>query len=115
MTVLSHRSIIALVLGMLLVNFVLRYSSLAALSRVQLPRPLMRWLSYVPIAVMGALLATEVLIPAVEGSAHVPVYLNPGLYGLTVAMLAFRFTKSFMGGTIVGIVVFALVRLLVRA
>jgi branched-subunit amino acid transport protein len=70
----------------------------------------MRWLSYIPVAVMGALLATETLIPALGDTPHTPLWLNPGLYGAAAAMLAFRLSKSFIGSTIAGVIVFALLR-----
>jgi branched-subunit amino acid transport protein len=82
----------------------------------------MRWLSYVPVAVMGALLATETLIPALEAAngvgdgrtpPFVPLYLSPGIYGALAAMLAYRFSKSFIGSTVAGVFVYALIQWLV--
>lgn len=125
-----------LIAGMTILNFALRFVPLAVLSRLSIPRPLMRWLSYMPIAVMGALLASEVLIPAFdtfiyelqtyrealpdagyEGTSPelLPLLLLPlpGLIGAAAAMLAYRYTKSFIGGTLAGVAVFALLQLLV--
>jgi branched-subunit amino acid transport protein len=125
-TALSRETILALILGMAAVNFALRFVPLAALSRLRLPDWLMRWLSYIPAAVMGALMATEVLIPAVEQAQlqipaadaaltltsvpAVPLWANPGIYGALAAGIAFRLSKSFMGSTLAGIIVYALLR-----
>ncbi|MCL2680274.1 MAG: AzlD domain-containing protein [Coriobacteriia bacterium] len=124
MELTSSAAIWGLIFGMCLLNFGLRFLPLAVLTRLAIPRPLMRWLSYMPIAVMGALVATEVMIPALNAAfavetsetqnlATTALYLNPGIYGALSAMLTYYFTKSFIGGTLAGVVVFALVQLLI--
>jgi len=126
MDLISHNAIWWLIVGMLVLNFVLRFVPLAVLSRLSIPQPIMRWLSYMPVAVMGALVATEIMIPALdaafmadagaEGSAaFLPLWLSPGIYGALAAMLTYHFTKSFIGGTLAGVAVFALIQLLIGA
>ena len=69
--------IVAVIVGMAVINFGLRFVPLAVLSRVSFPRPVMRWLSFVPISVMGALVATEVVgVEGVSGS----LLTSPPLY-----------------------------------
>ena len=93
-------TIIAVIVGMALANYSLRFIPLATFSRIELPRPIMRWLEYIPVSVMGALFAKEVLLPS---AAYSTPLASPGVYGALAAMLAFRFTKSFLGGTLAGI------------
>lgn len=56
-------SIFLIILGSALVTFIPRVLPIAILSRVELPEWAMRWLSYVPIAVMAALVGQELLMP----------------------------------------------------
>ena len=107
---LDQNLILTVIVGMALANYCLRFVPMAALSRITLPEPIMRWLSYVPISVMGALFAKEVLLPALDATDTFPVYLNPGIYGALCAMLTFRLTKSFMGSALAGVGFFLLAR-----
>jgi len=116
MTILAQNVILITIIGMTALNFALRYTPLVALSRIQLPEVVTRWLSFVPISVMGALFATQILLPAWEqtsGKQSITLYFNPGIFGALAAMLMFKLTKSFIGGTVAGVVVFVLVRWLV--
>jgi len=119
MTIIAQNAIVLTIVGMCLLNFLLRFAPLVALTRITLPVFVTRWLSFIPISVMGALFATQILLPAWEqhsGSAQVapiPLYLNPGIFGGLAAMLAFKLSKSFIGGTIAGVAVFVLMRWLV--
>lgn len=95
--------------GMAIINLALRLTPLALLAERTLPRPVTRWLSFIPIAVMGALVATEVLSP--RGQFQPPLT-NPGLYAAALTMLVFRFTRSFLGATLAGMVSFVAIRAL---
>lgn len=98
--------IAVLIVAMAVINFALRFTPMAVLSRLQLPRPLMRWLSFIPISVMGALVATEVLRP---GNEWQPVFANAGLYAAAITMLTFRISRSFLGATLAGMVSFVII------
>jgi branched-subunit amino acid transport protein len=102
--------VIAVIVGMAVVNFALRFTPLALLSRVRLPAPVLRWLSFVPISVMGALVANEVLRP--NGSWQAPLT-NASLYAAVLTMLVFRFTRSFLGATIAGMASFVVLTALI--
>lgn len=54
---------VALVIGMALVTFAVRYPVLLLVSRIPLPEALFRALRYVPPAVLAAIIAPAVLIP----------------------------------------------------
>ena len=122
---LSSATIYVLIFGAFAANFALRFAPLAVMSRLNIPRPVMRWLSYMPVAVMGALVTVEVLIPALNAAffadvvhadaamevpaEHVPLYLNPGIFGALTSAAVFYYTRSFIGATVTGIAVFALI------
>jgi len=103
----SQTTILVVIVGMAVMNFVIRFVPIAVLSRFELPRPILRWLSFVPIAVMGALVATEVLRPGGEAQ---PPLTNPGLYAAILTALVFRYTRSFLGATLAGMASFVALR-----
>lgn len=100
-------AIVAVIVGMALTNFAIRFVPIAVLSRFELPRPLLRWLSFVPVSVMGALVASEVLRP---GGHWSPPLANPGVPAAALTALVFHFTRSFLGATMSGILAFVLLR-----
>lgn len=102
---LSRGAIVGVIVGMCLVNFAIRGLPMAILSRFDLPRPFRRWLSFVPISVMGALVASEVLVR--DGRVEASLT-DPAVIASAVTMLAFRFTRSFLGAAITGMAVFVL-------
>ncbi len=109
-TDITQAAIWAVIVGMALLNFVIRFVPIAVVSRMQLPAPVMRWLSFVPVSVMGALVATEVLRPG--GTWGNPLS-EPSLYAAIITGLVFRSTRSFLGATVAGMASFvALQRLL---
>lgn len=99
----------ALIAGMALSNFLQRFLPMAVFSRMEMPKPFLRWLSFVPIAVMGSLVATQVLRP---GDVWQPPLTNPGMYAAVLTAVAFRFSRSFLGATLIGIVSFVALRAL---
>jgi len=95
----SQATILAVIVGMAVANFAIRFTPVAVLSRMRLPKPVLRWLSFIPVSVMGALVASEVLRP---GGEWQPPLQNPGLYAAILTALVFRFTRSFLGATVSG-------------
>lgn len=84
---------LGLVLACALVTAVPRVLPLVALSRVQLPGWLLGWLRYVPVAVLSALLAIELLsagragLPAIA-AAFAVAFLTRSLFGAACAGVA---------------------------
>lgn len=97
------------ILGMGAANLALRLLPIAALSRLRLPAPLERWLSYVPASVMAAIVTTEVLRPAGQWQ---PVFANPYLLAALPTALVYRLTKSLFGATVAGALAFLAFRYL---
>jgi len=73
---------------------------------------MLRWLSFVPVSVMGALVATEVLRP---GGEWQPPLHNPGLYAATLTAIAFKLSGSFLGATVTGMVAYVALRTVMGA
>jgi len=86
---------LALVLACAAVTAVPRVLPLVALSRLALPRWLLEWLRYVPVAVLSALLAIELLS---SGRAGLPV--------IAAAFAVAFLTRSLLGTAVAGVAVF---------
>lgn len=97
----------AVIVGMAIANFAVRFVPIAVISRVNLPKPVMRWLSFIPIAVMGALVAGTVVRP--QGSLVTP-WQNPWLLASAITALAYYKTRSFLGATVLGMFAFVVLR-----
>lgn len=98
-----------IILGAALVTFIPRVLPLMLLSRITIPGWGMRWLSYVPIAVMAALVAQELFVTDGKFSAlSTNVELIAALPAFWVAVK----TRSLLGTVVVGILSLMLLRLL---
>ncbi len=93
-----------------LVTVIPRVAPLALLSRATLPVWLTRWLEYVPIAVLAALLAQEVAFA--NGHLALPPE-NLALIAIVPALLVALRSRSLIATVGVGVVAMALVRWLV--
>ena len=99
----------AVIAGMGVVNFLLRYVPIAWLSRLKLPRPIERWLSFIPVSAMSALVVGEVLRP--DGTWLPPLH-NPYLFAAVPTAVIYYKWRSFLGTTVAGIVFFLVFRAL---
>jgi branched-subunit amino acid transport protein len=86
---------LALVLACAAVTAIPRVLPLVALSRVQLPAWLLDWLRYVPVAVLSALLAIELLAGG-----------RAGLPAIAAAFAVAFLTRSLLGTAVAGVAVF---------
>ena len=101
-------AILALFAGMALVTYLPRMLPLAVLSRFQLPPLLLRWLGFVPVAVLSALLAKELLV---QNGALAFSITNPFLLAAVPTFVVAVWSRSLMGTVLTGIVAVALLRL----
>lgn len=99
--------VLATIVGSCLVTVVPRVLPLALLSRVALPGWAIRWLSYVPIAVLAALLAQSVARP--DGQLSLSPH-NLDLLAAVPALLVAARTRSLLGTVVTGVVAMALLR-----
>ncbi|WNS45449.1 AzlD domain-containing protein [Paenibacillus sp. MMS20-IR301] len=98
-----------IILGAALVTFIPRVLPLMLLSRITIPEWGMRWLSYVPIAVMAALVAQELFVT--DGKFAV-LSTNVELIAALPAFWVAVKTRSLLGTVVVGILALMLLRLL---
>jgi branched-subunit amino acid transport protein len=95
---------------MSLVTFLPRVLPVLVLSKRSLPAPLARWLSYIPAAVLAALLGPALLVPV--GNIELGFSANPGFWvSLPVFIVAF-ITRSLFATVLIGMGLMALWRLL---
>jgi len=104
---MSDSFIWTVVIGMAIANFAVRFIPMTAVSRMSLPRPVMRWLSYIPIAVMGAIIADEILTP---GGEYIVPWDNPYLIASIPTALVYLKTRSFLGAVVVGMATYIALR-----
>ena len=112
MNSVPQSTIWTVIVGMALLNYAVRFPPVAIVSRMDLPKPVMRWLSFIPIAVMGALVASEVLRPAGRWSAPLT---SPSLYAAVVTGIVFKLTRSFLGATVAGMASFVVLQRILPA
>jgi len=101
--------VLAAIVGSGLVTVIPRVIPLALLSRTTLPGWAIRWLGYVPIAVLAALLAQSVARP--DGHLALPPD-NLALLAAIPALLVAARTRSLLGTVVTGVVAMALLRAL---
>jgi branched chain amino acid efflux pump len=101
-----------LIIGMAIINFAERFVPMSLVSRLDLPRPVLRWLSYVPIAVMGSLFATQVLMPKGQ---FLPPWSSPWVWAALLTGAVYYKTRSFLGATVAGMAGFVVLSRLLGA
>jgi len=100
----SDAYIWGVVIGMALANFAVRFIPIAVISRM-----VMRWLTYIPASVMGALVAGEIFRP---GGAWVPPLTSPYFWAALPTAFVYWRTRSFLGATLIGMLAFVALRAL---
>lgn len=94
--------ILSLVLACALVTAVPRVLPLVLLSRFELPAWLLDWLRYVPVAVLAALTAIEVLLP---GGKTLALH-APSLAGVAAAFAVAGGTRSLLATVATGVAIY---------
>ncbi len=101
---MDEKIVFLTIVGMTLVTYIPRVAPVLALASRTLPEPLVRWLSFVPTAVLSAMLFPSLLLN--DGSFD----FSPSNYFLWAAIpafiLAFR-AKSFFGTVALGMALVA--------
>ncbi|UQZ36603.1 branched-chain amino acid ABC transporter [Paenibacillus sp. PK3_47] len=101
--------IFLIIVGAALVTFIPRVVPLMLLSRITIPEWGMRWLNYVPVAVMSALIAQELFI---EDGRFQTLSANVELIAAVPTFWIAVKTRSLLGTVITGILSLMLLRLL---
>ncbi|MDZ4655569.1 MAG: AzlD domain-containing protein [Coriobacteriia bacterium] len=97
------------VIGMGLANYAVRLVPMALLARLELPKTVQRWLSFIPVSVMAALLVGEVLRP---GGHWLPPLQNPYLFAALPTAFVYYKWRNFLGTTVVGVLFYLAFRTL---
>jgi branched-subunit amino acid transport protein len=101
-------AILIIIIGCAFVTFVPRVLPLMILSQMELPKWLIRWLKNVPVAVMAALLAQELLLSDNQFSI-----VDNGLKILAAipAFIIAILTKSLLGTVMAGVIFMMILRM----
>jgi branched-subunit amino acid transport protein len=102
-----------LIAGMAAVTFLIRYPMLALIGRVNLPKPVVDALGYVPPAVLAAIVAPALLMP--NGTTIVFGLTNRGLLAGVVAGLTMWRSKNLILTIVLGMAVYLLLPLALHA
>lgn len=100
---MNASTIWAVIVGMGVINFLIRFPSLAVLSRTELPAWAKRWLSFIPVSAMATLVVGGVVRP--DGLWLDPLA-NPYLWASLATGVVYWRLRSFLGATIVGVACF---------
>ncbi|GGH18561.1 AzlD domain-containing protein [Paenibacillus segetis] len=100
--------ILLIIIGASIVTLIPRVVPLMVLSRINIPDWALRWLSYVPVAVMAALVGEELLL--VDGRFS-PFQNHIELIAAAPTFLTAILTRSLLGTVLVGIVSVMLLRM----
>lgn len=93
--------VLAVVAGMALVTYLPRVLPMTVLSRLALPEWFRRWLSYVPVAVLSALLAPALILP---GGRWQPGWSNPALLAAVPTFVVAYRTRGLFTTVLTGLV-----------
>lgn len=104
-----ERDFIWMLLGVSLVTLVPRVLPMMLVSRFELPQWLLKFLQYVPIAVMTALLAQSVLV---KDETWIPLFDNLNLIVLIPTLIAAIWTRSLLVTVLVGVFAMWLLQIL---
>ncbi|MCC6612648.1 MAG: AzlD domain-containing protein [Anaerolineae bacterium] len=105
---MSERELL-LIVGMMAVTFGVRYPVLALVGRLQLPRPVIRALRYVPVAVLTAIIVPELVLHGGTWNVRLDnAYLVAGIVSI---LISWR-TKNLLLTIVIGMGVFLVWRAL---
>lgn len=102
--------VLLIILGSALVTFIPRVAPLMILSRFELPEWGMRWLNYVPISVMAALIGQEILMNDGKISS---LFNNVELYAAIPTFWIAIKTRSLLGTVLAGIISVMILRMFI--
>lgn len=106
---MDQQTIFLTLLGMMAVTYIPRAMPVLALARRALPESVIRWLGFIPAAVLSAMLVPS-LIAGKEGLDFSPA--NIFLWAAVPTVLVCWKTRSFVGAIVTGMGCVALGRLL---
>jgi branched-subunit amino acid transport protein len=103
------KDITLLIFLMALVTYIPRVVPILLLSKRELPAAVTIWLSYVPVAVLAALLAPALLAPG--GIINFELETNPAFWVAIPVFAVAHLTKNLFATVLTGMILIALLRL----
>ena len=106
---MDQQTIFLTILGMMAVTYIPRALPVLALARRTLPEPVIRWLGFIPVAVLSAMLLPSLVAPEKILDFS---FQNIFLWAAFPTFLVCWKTKSFVGAVVTGMGCVALGRLI---
>ena len=100
---------IAIVIGCGIVTWIPRIVPFILVKKIELPKVIMRWLSYIPICILTALIVERIWIIDGKGFAAISIDL-PFIYALIPTIIVAIWSRSLSITVLVGVIAMALVR-----
>lgn len=100
---------VLIILGMSIVTYLPRVLPIIVLSKTKIPEWFMRWLKYIPIAVLSALLVPEIMIS--ENAVNLSLENKNLLAAIPCFLIAYK-TKNLFITVITGIIAMLVMNLL---
>lgn len=100
--------VLIIIIGSGLVTLLPRVLPLVFLNNVKLKKEVVNWLNYIPVAVLSALLAQELLL----SNGQISILNNEKLLAALPTFLVAIITKSLLGTVVVGIISMLVIKLI---
>ena len=100
--------IILIIIGSGIVTLLPRVIPLVFLNNVKLKKSVINWLNYIPVAVLSALLAQELLL----SNGQISILNNEKLLAALPTFLVAILTKSLLGTVVVGVISMLVIKLI---
>lgn len=100
--------ILLIIIGSGIVTLLPRVIPLVFLNNVKLKKSVINWLNYIPVAVLSALLAQELLL----SNGQISILNNEKLLAALPTFLVAILTKSLLGTVVVGVISMLVIKLI---
>lgn len=98
---MSNNMLLIIILGMAVVTFLPRFLPMLLLSRKEISPSFNRWMTYIPVSIFAALVASDIFFW--EGNLNINVSDNIKLIPSALVFLVAYKTKSLLWSMIVGV------------
>ena len=100
--------VLLIIIGSGIVTLLPRVIPLVFLNNVKLKKSVINWLNYIPVAVLSALLAQELLL----SNGQISILNNEKLLAALPTFLVAILTKSLLGTVVVGVISMLVIKLI---
>lgn len=97
------RKYLFIILGMGLVTYATRVLPIFLFKNRKLNENILKWMKYVPITILSAIIAPDIFMPQPKGVLHIS-FKNPYLVASVITLLATFKIKNLIGVIAVGII-----------